>query len=60
MRKVHSILLAQLSLSTVTAGFMMYNENFKSWVQTKYVHLFDFFNDYELDLVYHLLNIYFI
>lgn len=37
MRKVYSILFAQLFLSTLTAGFMMYNENFKSWVQAKYV-----------------------
>uniref|UniRef100_A0A1D1XJ27 Putative membrane protein C576.04 n=1 Tax=Anthurium amnicola TaxID=1678845 RepID=A0A1D1XJ27_9ARAE len=34
MRKVYSILFAQLSLSTLTAGFMMYNNNFKSWVQS--------------------------
>lgn len=33
MRKVYSILFAQLSLSTLVAGFMMYNENLKSWVQ---------------------------
>ncbi|RIA88703.1 inhibitor of apoptosis-promoting Bax1-domain-containing protein [Glomus cerebriforme] len=34
MRKVYSILFAQLFLSTLTAGFMMYNDSFKDWVQT--------------------------
>jgi len=33
MRKVYSILFAQLSLSTLTAGLMMYNDNIKSWVR---------------------------
>jgi len=33
MRKVYSILFAQLFLSTLTAGFMMYNDNLKYWVQ---------------------------
>ncbi|CAI2172479.1 2500_t:CDS:2 [Funneliformis geosporum] len=34
MRKVYSILFAQLFLSTFTAGFMIYNKNLKDWVQT--------------------------
>ncbi|CAG8450704.1 11238_t:CDS:2 [Funneliformis caledonium] len=34
MRKVYSILFAQLFLSTFTAGFMINNDNFKNWVQT--------------------------
>ncbi|GES76987.1 N-methyl-D-aspartate receptor glutamate-binding subunit [Rhizophagus clarus] len=31
MRKVYSILFAQLSLSTIIAGLMIYNDNFQSW-----------------------------
>ena len=47
MRKVYSILFAQLLLSTITAGFMMSNESFKYWVQTKYVRLL-IFSDREI------------
>jgi len=36
MRKVYSILFAQLSLSTLVAGLMMYNENIKSWVHENF------------------------
>jgi FtsH-binding integral membrane protein len=34
MRKVYSILFAQLFLSTLTGGLLMRNENLKYWVQT--------------------------
>ncbi|CAB4374558.1 N-methyl-D-aspartate receptor glutamate-binding subunit [Rhizophagus irregularis] len=40
MRKVYSILFAQLSLSTLIAGVMMYNVNFKSWF---YDHIWTFY-----------------
>ncbi|CAB4425580.1 unnamed protein product [Rhizophagus irregularis] len=33
IRKVYSILFAQLSLSTLIAGVMMYNVNFSSWFE---------------------------
>ncbi|CAG8576821.1 7108_t:CDS:2, partial [Diversispora eburnea] len=34
VRKVYSILFAQLFMSTVVAGIMMYNDSVKYWVQT--------------------------
>jgi FtsH-binding integral membrane protein len=44
MRKVYSILFAQLSLSTLTAGLMMNNDNIKNWVHANiwafYVSIF--------------------
>jgi hypothetical protein len=42
MRKVYSILFAQLSLSTLIGGLMIYNDNFKLWAYQKYVHLPNF------------------